>query len=327
MAAFKNHRVAGMSASSRIADEADLHLQRAGRRRTLRSEAGARSASSVRLVAALGLLLLSAQAGALAPAVSRTSLNCLAPESRTEEGALFASCLHLEDSLNSRAEASAQTFLGARPAATVAAFRTNTPRHFLQQVSASAHLTYEVLLTVTAPPPIDLASVPVNVAVLGQFSRSESINGNPTPPASSASASVYLRSDPTIPFPAADVIREVANSNSPSLPNFDKVVDISLIPGHVYIVDLLAACQHNDGGSVPVVFSSSANCSALADPVFSLNQAALDAQLGSDSFPLAAFYRFEYSAGVTAIPEPGPAALLLAGLGGLAMLRRRRAER
>lgn len=324
MALLENNGDALKASSSRMAGEAVRQTRRGDGGRTGTRETGARPRHHVRPIALLSLLFLSAEANALAPAVSSVSLDCLVLESRTQEGALFGSCLHLEDSLFSAAEASAATILGARPSASVAALRRNTPFHFLQQVRASAHLRYEILLTVTAPPPVELAAVPVNVAVLGQFSRSETFNGSEVAPTASASALVYIRSNPTIPPVAADVLREQANTSSAALPNFDKIVSVSLMPGHVYIVDLVAGCQHNDAGSVPVTFSSSATCSALADPVFSLDQAALDAQLGSDSFPLVAFYRFEYSVGVTAIPEPGSAALMIVGLGGLAVLRRRR---
>jgi len=185
-------------------------------------------------------------------------------------------------------------------------------------------LTYEFSIAPTGPTPIALASIPVKVAVLGQFSREETFDGGPASPGALADAQVIMRSDSNLPLTAPDVFSEQANSGSAAFPNFDKVLSLSLIPGHVYTIDVIAGCRHFDGGFVASQVSASSGCTALADPEFTLDQAALDAQLGTNTFTLTSFYQLEFSPGVTAVPEPSQALLFLAGLSGLAALRRHR---
>lgn len=281
------------------------------------------------VVAAVAFLLQSPWACAVGEAVSSVTVLCLASESFPPvAGAITEECLHLEDTNFARGEAVAQTFLGERPGASASASRVNTPGHFIQQVDASARLTYEVRLTPVMAPPADLDFVPVKVAVFGEVKRSETFQGSTSNPTSVGAASVFINSDPNNPFFNADVLKEQAiqNPNNPpgDMPNFDKIVAISLIPDHTYTVDVVAGCRINGGGSVKVQFSSDSGCSALADPTFSLDQEKLDQQLGSSSFSLSEFYRFEYSAGVSPVPEPETAGVFLVGLAGLAVMRWRR---
>ena len=63
------------------------------------------------------------------------------------------------------------------------------------------------------------------------------------------------------------------------------------------------------------------NCQALVDPVFSFNQTAFDALMGSKTFPLAQYYEFSISPNL-AVPEPSVFPLMLAGLGVLGVAAR-----
>lgn len=278
-----------------------------------------RNALLLALLTGLGLPM---QVFALAHAVSSASVNCLSFESNTVNGPITAACLNLEGDLFSRAEAAAGTALGETPTAAVSTSRSNTAGHFLQQVTASARLTYEVQLIARGSAPVNLASVPVTVGVSGTVSRDSQLNGTTVPPAASGDATVLIRSDPSLLLVQADVLRESANTNSVNLPNFNKIVSVSLIPGHVYIVDVMASCTVNDGGSVRATFSSSTGCSAVADPTFTLDQAALDALLGSNTFSLADTFSFAFSPGVSAVPLPASGLLFPLGLSALIARRR-----
>ncbi len=289
--------------------------------------AGERLRRPAPLIAVLALLVQSPFAHAQSDAVSTTFIECLTQEPATTVGAITANCLHLQDANFARAEATAQTFLGDRPGASAGILRSNTPGHFIQQVQASAQLTYEMRLGSIAAPPANLTFIPVKVSVIGTVARSETFQGLASNPTSTGSASVFIRSDPSLVLTNADVLKEQAfQGQAATTPNFDKIVGISLIPGHVYTVDLLAGCSVSDGGFVKVQFSSESGCSALADPKFELDQEKLDQQLGAGSFSLASFYRFEYSQGVSPVPEPGTAGALMIGLAGLALVRWRRSR-
>jgi hypothetical protein len=70
---------------------------------------------------------------------------------------------------------------------------------------------------------------------------------------------------------------------------------------------------------------ATAACSAVVDPVLGFDQAAFDAQMGADTFPLAHNYEFVFSENVTApIPEPRTYAMMLAGLMPIGWMARRR---
>lgn len=69
--------------------------------------------------------------------------------------------------------------------------------------------------------------------------------------------------------------------------------------------------------------SGHGSCTAAADPSFSFDQAAFDASMGASTFSLERYYRFEYSPGVTAVPEPGTGWLMATALLALAGWRRR----
>lgn len=69
--------------------------------------------------------------------------------------------------------------------------------------------------------------------------------------------------------------------------------------------------------------AGSGSCAAAADPSFSFDQAAFDASMGGDTFPLDRYFRIDLSPGVTPVPEPTAWLSLTAGLLALAATLRR----
>lgn len=274
--------------------------------------------------AMLAVLIHPMAAHALELPFSTVEVDCFTRESDSKFGTATGDCLRPQDFNFSAAQATASTFFGDRPGASAGISRSNTPSHFRQQVVATARLTYEMRIATIAAPPETLSTIPVQVSILGEISRLESFAGNSVSPTAEASASVYIRSDPNILLVAADVLQESAiQGQFANRPNFDKIVKLSLFPNHTYIIDVLASCKLNDAGFVKTQVASSGSCSAFADPAFALDQATLDARLGPNTFSLASAYQFEFSPGVSAVPEPGSAWLCLAGLPILAAVRRR----
>lgn len=272
--------------------------------------------------AAIAVLAQPIAAHALEQAFSSVEVECLVREADDKVGTAFADCARPEDRDFSKADATASTFFGERPGASAGLSRSNTPGHIRQQVSASARLTYEMRISTIAAPPQTLTAIPVQVSILGEVSRLESFDGNSVSPTATASASVYIRSDPNIPLVGADVLQESAiQGQVGSRPNFNKIVQLSLFPDHTYVIDVLASCRLNAGGFVKTQVASSGSCSAFADPAFTLDQATLDARLGPNTFSLASNYQFEFSPNVSAVPEPSAALMCLGGLPLLALLR------
>ena len=81
-------------------------------------------------------------------------------------------------------------------------------------------------------------------------------------------------------------------------------------------VDLSAECQFAS------LFAGhgEVHCTAIADPVFSFDQAAFDAQMGDKTFKLADFFAIEVSPGldpVAGVPEPAAWALMIVGVFGV----------
>ncbi|HMD98043.1 MAG TPA: PEP-CTERM sorting domain-containing protein [Terriglobia bacterium] len=85
------------------------------------------------------------------------------------------------------------------------------------------------------------------------------------------------------------------------------VVDFNLTPGVEYPGSVYASCAAYATYVYGVDYSE---CQALSDPVFEFDQAAFDAEMGSQTFPLADYYGFGFSPNLT---TPEPSSLMLVG--------------
>lgn len=291
-----------------------------------------------RLLPAFGLAALLGLPGethavALANASSSTLLTCgTFQELLTKVGATSGDCMVAAEGRSSPASVSVRTLLGESPTASVTAMNEGAAGKFKWDAVGNAHLTYEVRLVALAAPPDALTRIPVTVAVRGEVKRDAQRAGVTTDPVAGGVAWVTMRSRPAIQWANGDVLNERAMRTPQrpwqDTPDFDKTVAISLVPGHTYLVDLVAGCRLAGGYLTVESGSSRSSCSAEADPVFALDQAALDKRLGAASFSLASFYGFEFSAGVTSpVPEPATAGLLFFGLAGLVACARRQRSR
>ena len=256
---------------------------------------------------------------ALANASSSTVLTCgTIHELLTQAGAMSDDRMAAVIGHSSPAGATVRTVLGDSPTATATAMNEGKAGNFKWEAVSSAHLTYEVRLVALTAAPAALTSVPVTVAVRGEVKRDAQRDGVVTDQFAYGSAYVTMSSLPSIPWVNGDVLNERAvrtQKADQNKPDFDKTVAISLIPGRSYFVDLVAGCKVLGCYLTVESVASRSSCSAEADPVFALDQAALDKRLGAASFSLASFYSFEFSAGVTSpVPEPATAGMLVAGL-------------
>lgn len=209
------------------------------------------------------------------------------------------------------------------PTASATAMNEGAAGKFKWEAFGSAHLTYDVRLVELAAPPAAFTGIPVTVAVRGEVKRDSQVANVTTAPLAAGTAYVTMRSSPDIQWVNGDVLNEraVRTPQRPwqDTPDFDKIVGISLVPGHIYLVDLVAGCKLAGGSGTLETISSRSSCSAEADPVFAFDQATLDKRLGASSFSLATYHGFEYTTGVLSpVPEPAAAGLLVFGLAGLA---------
>jgi hypothetical protein len=177
----------------------------------------------------------------------------------------------------------------------------------------TALMQYGVVLNEVATPPTPVTAIPVKVKAQGDLTGT----GN-----YSALASFAAVIGP--------------GGVTQSVPLDGTEVDVMLTPGAGYTAELSAGCQASasslsnqgeeswPGGGVQNGYGSS-SCQDVVDPHFKFDQAAFDAEMGANTFPLDEYYAFDYSPNLT--PEPSSFLLLGSGLVCLAGVLRRRLGR
>ncbi|MDJ0787713.1 MAG: hypothetical protein QNK05_12960 [Myxococcota bacterium] len=250
-----------------------------------------RHSRAVPCLALFGVFAMGVPSGAmpLQPIESFVLVNCDGPvrDSRLGDTPGTLSCDNTIDSgTDGTAEnlARAATFGGRSPMATAETNANSlqseeTGRARPASATAQASISYAALLVPLAGAP-DQLDIPVEVRVRAETSGS------------GAGASVVLGN-----------LFSAFLSGSDDL---DRVLDLRLRPGRPLRVDLGAGCRSS-------VVDGSAGCQALADPVFSLDQAEYDRLVvseGRDPMVLADLYAFEFSPGL--VPEAGGLGWLLA---------------
>jgi PEP-CTERM motif len=148
----------------------------------------------------------------------------------------------------------------------------------------SAWAEYYVVIESTATPPTGISSIPVIVTVLGE-TRVSGCCAQDTYSLTTLDGTQYFPGTGYLTL-ALDVVHQVA---------------------------VEAGCMAWVGGAV-----TQSECQAVADPAFMFDQAAFDAMMGPDTFPLSDYFGFAYSPNMSAVPEP--CSLLLMGLGVLGMV-------
>jgi hypothetical protein len=180
--------------------------------------------------------------------------------------------------------------------------RFSTTGGFLQgssnYVRSDAEVDYFLGIDQIVVPPQQVASIPVIMTVRGNIS----VQGGSG--AGTAEAFAWFGQDGqgTNYYPGATVI-------------------LNLTPDSVYEAIDYATCTAN-GLWGDVRFSVESDCQAVIDPEFQFDQAAFDAQMGSNTFPLAKYYDFGYSPNLSSAPTPTPepSSFVLLGTGMLILL-------
>ncbi|MDJ0849602.1 MAG: hypothetical protein QNK04_14620 [Myxococcota bacterium] len=200
--------------------------------------------------------------------------------------------------------AEARTSFGLRPQADVQASASGVSAGAL----AAATVIYQAQIRETAAPPVGgLFTLPLRIRTRGEVS--DYVEGY-----SEGIAQVTV-------FAEGELVFELT-AQPPSLPNFDFENTEETEIETVFDVSINASCSaSSDAGLL------ASGCQAVVDPEFAFDQAAFDAAMGPDTFPLEDFYAIELSANLTT-PVPAlrgawrlvaPATLLVVAI--LAMAR------
>ena len=119
-------------------------------------------------------------------------------------------------------------------------------------------------------------------------------------------------------LPEPDTVWPPVDPTDPTLPLSDYSGETLIADSAIYRVHAEAWCNVY----VKVEFVTQGVCGAYADPIISLDQAAFDVMMGTETFNLADYYELVFSP----VPVPVPAAVWLFGsaLLGLAGFSKRR---
>ena len=162
------------------------------------------------------------------------------------------------------------------------------------------------------------ADAAVTVESAATFSVSVSLIGPPTPSPAVDGIPVLMtwRGEKYVTGSGyAEIFAAIDGSGQVYTPG---VLSYTLSPGEQVGVEVAAICYVEGYQNV------TSECQAIADPTFAFDQAKFDAEMGSNTFPLADYFAFAYSPNLSATPEPGSIVLLGTGLLGAAGVIRRR---
>jgi hypothetical protein len=165
----------------------------------------------------------------------------------------------------------------------------------------TALLQYGVVLDEIAAPPESVTAVPIKVEAHGELTG----EGNYS---ALGSFAAVIGPDGVVQ----------------SVPLDGTEVDLMLTPDAGYTAELSAGCQASANFTAPTSEIVYSWCQDVVDPGFKFDQAAFDAEMGANTFPLDEYYAFAYSPNLTQTPEPSSLLLLGSGLVCLAGVLRRR---
>jgi hypothetical protein len=223
------------------------------------------------------------------------------------------------------------------PSVHVTASASDTGYALSELAGAGAAVWWQVRIAQTASSPVSLPTIPTIFSAHG----TASVNISSDSPSGAsfgfgeANASAVILMD-GFPLDAYAAHAEVSLSSGPASDSdsFTQAYVFGLEFGRAYDVGIRASCFVAPGTKKEPApstdyYTGSGGCTAAVDPTFMFDQAALDAQLGSNSFLLQDYFQIELSPnlipgpGPTPAPEPTTLALLGIGMAGIKFARKR----